>query len=446
MKQVKLLSLLVWLGFALPALAQIPNGYYDSSFGEKKDALKTAMKNIIGDPDVDSYKSLWTHFETTDNKGDDQVWDMYSEGNSKGYTYYYGGDDQCGNYSGEGSCYNREHSFPKSWFSEASPMYSDLFHLYPTDGYVNGMRSNHPFGEVKTATWTSSNGSKRGSSSYPGYSGTVFEPIDKYKGDFARTYFYMATCYEDRISNWNSDMLDGKKYPAFATWAINMLLEWSRKDPVSQKEIDRNNAVYKIQGNRNPYIDYPQLAEYVWGDSIDYAFDPTAVPEIIPVSGVALNFESLILFVGDVETLIATVLPENATNKAVSWASSFSKVATVSNTGVVTALQEGSTTIAVETEDGMETAYCEVVVLKGTGMEDEPEKSIPSVFIAGGELYIKDVVAGSEVRIYSMMGQLVSQSVAESSTYPIGLTSNSLYLVVLYEPDGSTYSFKIILP
>ena len=183
--------------------------------------------------------------------------------------------DQCGTYKNEGDCYNREHSFPKSWFNDASPMYTDLFHLYPTDGKVNGMRSNHPFGENNGEKYKSNGGfSKLGKCTTPGYSGTVFEPDDEYKGDFARSYFYMATCYEDRIATWNSDMLAHNSYPAYAKWALDMLLRWAAEDPVSPKEIARNNAVYKIQKNRNPYIDFPGLEQYVWGSKTGIPFDP----------------------------------------------------------------------------------------------------------------------------------------------------------------------------
>ena len=166
-------------------------------------------------------------------------------------------------------------------------MYTDLFHLYPTDGKVNGQRSNYVYGEVISATWTSTNGSKLGSSDpATGFTGTVFEPIDAYKGDFARTYFYMATCYEDKIASWASyateaqNILDGDAYPAYKSWFVQLLLKWSREDPVSQKEIDRNNAVYAIQGNRNPYIDHPEYAEYVWGGE---------TPSGVQVSNIALN-------------------------------------------------------------------------------------------------------------------------------------------------------------
>jgi endonuclease I len=171
--------------------------------------------------------------------------------------------NQCGNYDGEGDCYNREHSFPKSWFNDASPMYTDLFHIYPTDGWVNNKRGNLPFGETSSPTWTSTNGSMTGPSSTQGYSGVVFEPIDEYKGDFARTYFYMATRYYGEDGEWpGSDMTDGAQPKP---WALDMLLAWHRADAVSTKETDRNNEVYKYQNNRNPFIDDPLFAEKIWG-------------------------------------------------------------------------------------------------------------------------------------------------------------------------------------
>jgi len=244
-------------------LAQIPTGYYDTAEGLSGEDLRLALHNIIDDHNVQSYSSLWTHFQSTDKKPNNKVWDMYSDvpGGTPPYEYTFG-SDQCGNYGGESDCYNREHSWPKSWFNNASPMNSDLFHLYPTDGYVNGMRSNYPFGEVSDATWTSQNGSKRGTMDAYGFSGTVFEPIDAYKGDFARTYFYMSARYYTEDAGWdNNDMVNGAD---LKEWAVDMLLDWHEADPVSEKEIDRNNAVYDIQDNRNPFIDHPEWVDCIW--------------------------------------------------------------------------------------------------------------------------------------------------------------------------------------
>lgn len=250
--------------------AQIPQNYYNNADGYCGASLKTALHQVINSHKALSYDELWQAFETTDRRPDGKVWDIYS---SK--TNYIFGEDQAGNYSQEGDVYNREHSFPKSWFNDDKPMYSDLFHLYPSDGYVNGRRSNYPFGETDKPDYSSYGGfSKLGPSSTPGYSGKVFEPADEFKGDLARTYFYMATCYENLIAGWKSPMLAGNKYPAYTSWTVNMLLKWAEEDPVSQKEIDRNNAVYKLQGNRNPYIDFPGLEQYIWGDKMEIVFDP----------------------------------------------------------------------------------------------------------------------------------------------------------------------------
>ena len=250
------------------AMADEPDGYYEQAYGKSGYALKTALHQIIRDHASLSYDALWEAFRTTDAREDGYVWDMYSDCDFRF------GSNQCGNYKQEGDCYNREHSFPKSWFDDASPMYTDLFHLYPTDGYVNGRRSNNPFGEVDEPTYTSQSGCKLGPSVTPGYSGTVFEPLDEYKGDFARTYFYMATRYEDRIANWGScPICNGTDDQAFDSWVVDLLLQWHEQDPVSEKERDRNDAVYVYQENRNPFIDYPELVEKIWGED-NTPFDP----------------------------------------------------------------------------------------------------------------------------------------------------------------------------
>jgi endonuclease I len=284
--------------------AQIPAGYYDAATGTGY-TLKTQLHNIIDGHTSQTYDALWTHFQTTDvdnyYEADGSPLDMYSENplGSDPYNWTFV-SDQCGNYSGEGSCYNREHSFPKSWFNDGYPMYTDLFHLYLTDGYVNGIRGNYPFGEVGTTDYVSQNGSKRGTCSYPGYSGTVFEPIDEFKGDFARSYFYMATRYEDVISGWpGSDMLNSTSDQVFTDWALNMLLEWHTNDPVSDKEIDRNDAVYGIQGNRNPFIDHPEYVNEIWGGG---TIDPEPSNQATGLSATAGGYSQIDLSWTDAAT------------------------------------------------------------------------------------------------------------------------------------------------
>ncbi|MDD4991385.1 MAG: endonuclease [Paludibacter sp.] len=280
-KNLILLSFLYFLSFSL--FAQIPAGYYTAAEGKVDAALKTQLAAIISAGAVDKgYDGLYTIYQTSDNLPSGKVWDMYSIKADGTASYYFTHNtDKCGSYSSEGNCYNREHTFCDSWLGAASPQRSDAHHILPTDGYVNNRRSSFPHGKVGTATWTSSNGSKLGTADpSTGYSGTVFEPIDEFKGDFARMYFYVATRYESKIAGWvgngsAGEILAGNTYPAYKTWFYTMMVQWADQDPVSQKEITRNNAIYAAQKNRNPYIDHPELVDYIWGAKKGQAWSAT---------------------------------------------------------------------------------------------------------------------------------------------------------------------------
>lgn len=240
--------------------------YYNPAFGKNGTLLKTALHDIIKNHNVGTYADLWTYFQSTDKKGSNVVWDIYSDipGGTPPYVYTYTAD-QCGTYNSEGDCYNREHTWPNTYFGgSVYPMYSDLQHIFPTDGWVNNKRGSLPYGVVNTTSWTSNNGSKTGSSnSYPWSSSDVFEPIDSFKGDLARAFFYMSTRYEGEDAGWsNWEMANGAE---LSSTAIPLLLSWHHNDPVSQKELNRNEAVYLIQNNRNPFIDYPLFADCIWG-------------------------------------------------------------------------------------------------------------------------------------------------------------------------------------
>ncbi|AWG21845.1 endonuclease I [Flavobacterium faecale] len=270
--KLKLLLLLVLLGVL--GHAQIPANYYISSNGTGY-ALKTQLYNIIKNHTVKSYDELYTTYQTSDRdyfyENDGTVLDMYSEKPSAKdpYNYSSGSTQRCGSYSSEGNCYNREHIIPQSSFNSSSPMVSDAHFITPTDGKVNGQRSNYPHGNVATASWTSLNGSKLGTSAESGYTGTVFEPIDEFKGDIARMYFYFATRYETTVSGYSYPMFNGTSNQVFTTTFLNMLLAWNALDPVSPREIARNNAIYAIQNNRNPYIDHPEYVQKVWNPTTD---------------------------------------------------------------------------------------------------------------------------------------------------------------------------------
>lgn len=258
--------------FSLPffVFGQVPQNYYQGTEGLTGAQLKTALHNIIKNHTVLSYNSLYSYFQKVDvdryYENDMTVLDIYSENPNGLDPYNFNYSQTCGSYNSEGDCFNREHSFPASWFNDASPMYSDMHHLFPTDGYVNNRRSNWPFGLVQTAEWVSMNGSKLGTpvSAIADISSKVFEPIDEFKGDLARVIFYMVTCYEDKLSAFNSPILTGNTYPAIKANYLQMLINWHIQDPVSQKEIDRNDTIFKYQGNRNPFVDNPQWVFDIW--------------------------------------------------------------------------------------------------------------------------------------------------------------------------------------
>ena len=286
------------------AWAQGPNHtgtYYQAADGQCGEALKTAFFQIING----EYQGVqFQQIEYTNSKTGNDVWhafyttDVLDDGVTirdrySCITQFVVGEDQQGNNgtnnqeggTSEKHVYSREHSMPKSWFGGGTSVgpSTDMFHLYPVDSYMNSVRNNHPFGENNGEKFTSAGGySKLGVCTYEGYSGTCFEPNDEWKGDFARTYFYMVTCYEESLPTWyteNADSYEGAKatfdgntYPGLSTWQLSMLLKWSRQDPVDSIEIKRNEAVCVIQHNRNPFIDYPGLEEFIWGDSILQAF------------------------------------------------------------------------------------------------------------------------------------------------------------------------------
>nr|WP_294779361.1 endonuclease [uncultured Flavobacterium sp.] len=261
---------LLLLLFNIIGFSQIPSGYYSTATGTGY-TLKTQLYNIIKGHTNNGYAGLYTTYLTSDvdnfYENDGTILDMYSE-NPSGtdpYNYTTATTQRCGSYSVEGDCYNREHIIPQSVFSEQSPMVADAHFITPTDGKVNGIRSNYPHGNVNSATYTSQNGSKLGSSAVSGYSGTVFEPINAFKGDIARMYFYFATRYENTVAGYSYPMFNGSSNQVFTTAFVNMLLAWHAQDPVSAREIARNNAIYGRQNNRNPFIDHPEYVNQIWG-------------------------------------------------------------------------------------------------------------------------------------------------------------------------------------
>ena len=282
--------LIVGLLFSVANIfAQIPTGYYDGTAGLSGSALKTKLSSIISSGhQTKSYDALDDEYPNSDKDSyyekDGTVLDIYSENPTETDPYVYQfGVKKCGNYKIEGDCYNKEHIFPQGYFNKASPMVSDIHHIVPTDGKVNGMRSNFPFGNVgSSVSYTSKNGSKLGTSNSVNYSGKVFEPINEFKGDVARMIFYFATRYEAKLKDFDAnDILTNTSFPGIQSWELEVLKQWHTQDPVSQREIDRNNAAYTYQRNRNPFIDHPEYVDLIWGTTTPDTEAPSTPTNLI---------------------------------------------------------------------------------------------------------------------------------------------------------------------
>ena len=266
-------SLCTWSN-VIVGQAAVPEGYYASVDGKKNaDAILNALNTIIDDHTVIAYSGLEPYYAQTDFYND-TLWDMYST-----CTFYM----SHANVPQSAVCdgWNKEHVCCQSWLG-SGPMVSDLFNVYPTDARVNNLRSNYPYGVVGTNNGFSKDPQhhalgKLGTSTTSGI-GTCYEPDDQYKGDFARTFFYMVARYRNNILNSGNGAKMFTANPTnFTAYSLSFLLDWHRQDPVSQKEIDRNQAVYGIQHNRNPFIDYPELVEYIWGNRVGQTVDLTGM-------------------------------------------------------------------------------------------------------------------------------------------------------------------------
>ena len=423
--------------------------YYQNADGKKGSELKTAMSGIIFNRTEQSYDNLWTAFMTTDVRSDGKIWDMYS--NTTNYTPVTSGSS----YSQEGDCYNREHSFPQSWFGSNIPMYTDLHHIYPTDGFVNGKRANYPFGETSSPTYTSNNDfSKLGTCSYPGYTGVVFEPADEYKGDFARTYFYMVTCYEEKLHDWYNDygstevtaVIDGSTYPALTDWQLSMLMKWSKNDPVSEKETNRNDAVYAIQSNRNPFIDYPGLEEYVWGSLTSSAFSYDNYLQPVYMSFSPSEATATIGEDFTEPTLIIT--PSGLT---VSYSSSNDAVATVNaTTGDVTLVADGTTTITAtfagnDSYNVGSASYTLTVSAASTSVTGRYELVTDASTLKANDKILIAYVSGNNKYVLSTTQNNNNRAATTDVTLNTDgtLTPGDTAQVITLEKDGSNYLFNV---
>ena len=362
---------------------------------------------------------------------------MYSE-NPTGidpYTYSTSvSSDKCGSYSVEGDCYNREHIIPQSVFSEASPTRNDAHFITPTDGKVNGLRSAFPHGIVASASKTTLNGSKLGSSGVSGYSGTVFEPIDEFKGDIARMYFYFATRYENTVAGYSYDMFNGTSNQVFTPAFLSMLLTWHAQDPVNAREIARNDAIYAQQNNRNPYIDHPEYVQAVWNPVAD-TVAPTAATNLT-VTGTTSNTVSL------------------------SWTAATDNVAVTSYdiymNGVLKTSVSSSNLTATITGLAASTIYSFYVVAKDAAVNSSPASNTANGTTTIAIPDIQNPTAPTNLAVTGSSSSTVSLSWT-ASTDNIGVTNYDVYVNSVFKSavsgttalvngltPSTTYTFYVV--
>ena len=408
--------------------------------------LKTILKNGQKYYSYENGTSIWQMYEITDRDWDKSpasstTYGTYNSSTNKITGYSYGTSSSSSknnpyihalyinrdvnnqttawdNHNQDQWGINREHVWPKAEgfdSSGAGGARGDPMHLMAGNGYANNIHSNFYYGYVKTSSsytdcgtkYSNQSGNLRGTSKTLN-SGTVFEPQDCDKGDIARAIFYMVARYNylsgsdsdgidtnnpnltltQNISDWSSSGYTSSTSTQGKLGVLTDLLAWHKADPVDEYEIHRNNLLYtNFTNNRNPFIDFPEWADYIWGTVSysgstynSYSSTPTgyAAPNsdtingynsggtTVSVTGVSLNKNSTSITVGGAETLEATVAPSNATNQGVSWSSSNTSIATVSN-GTVRGVAEGSATITVTTSDGGFTATCSVTVTASGG-------------------------------------------------------------------------------
>ncbi|WP_090078900.1 endonuclease [Halpernia frigidisoli] len=308
------------------SFAQIPPGYYDATAGLDGYKLKSVLYNIISNKTISwNYDSdLPQLYGVTDldkyYEKDNSYLDIYAE-NPTGpdKIEFFPSDNQAFSHpivgagaAGEGSALNREHIVPQFTFNSAYPMYSDLHFVVPADAKINQLRNFYPYGISKTTSanlfYTFSNTSKIGNRENPGsdYKGRVYEPIAEFRGDIARMILYFAVRYESKLSSFvalkyystvtqdattDVGFLDGTMEHAFDPWFLQQLLQWNQDDPVSQREIDRNNEIYGIQKNRNPFIDHPEWVNLIWNQTLSTVAPQS--PTVLTASKVSAYFVNL---------------------------------------------------------------------------------------------------------------------------------------------------------
>lgn len=450
MQKQRCFSFSLLLFFVVSLYAAYDETYYAKATGTKGAALKTALYGIIGNPDVDGYSSLWKHYYETDRTSNNQVIDRYS--NEK--RYFSVSAPSTDAVSGM----NKEHGIPQSWWGGGTTgIGSDLQHVMPSDTEANSRKSNYGMGVVTSQSWT--NGSIKVGKGTAGNNGTVnmWEPADEWKGDFARAYFYIVTAYEEKslVQKEGANTMQANTYPKLQPWAYELYMKWSEEDPVSDLERIRNDVVDSIQGNRNPFVDYPGLEQYIWGDYKNVAFDAASYESPYGEGGTLVN-PTASFAVGSISLTVGSTYIQTVTTNSdgtVTYESGNTNVATVnSSTGEVTAKAVGSTTITAtiassETYRPALVSYTVVVTKSGedpmpiTGNSYVRLSTVPSdwsglyLIVYEGEGVAFDGALDSYDKTYNTIAVEIEDGV-------IAVTSATEAAEFIIAPSGSGYSIQ----
>ena len=412
----------------------------------------------------DSVNNVITNYQygnNDDGKNNPYLHALYTNRKSDDGTKAWGDHTQTGTYG-----INREHIWPKSHGFDTEPSSGDNggargdpMHLWPGNGKANNIHSNYFYGYVDknqsytdlgSKYWSSISGNYLGQSKTLG-SGTVFEPQDSDKGDIARAVFYMVArynCYggndSDGINGNNpalvlaNDLSENSRTGTSASYTdtyslgiLQDLLEWNRLDKPDAWEIHRNNLLYRnFTNNRNPFIDFPEWADYIWGDKAGSNYvnpqkDTLNDWRSDVVGTITLNKNKLALKTGSSETLTATV----SDGSSVTWSSSDTSVASVNQSGKVTANSKGSATITASAtiDDTLITATCAVTVT-------DPDATVSSVSVSP---------SSTSLDVYSNKTVTLTATVNGSYNPPQSVTwSTSNNTLATVDTDGVVTALK----
>ncbi len=355
--------------------AEYQNDYYSSVTALNGNALLGQLHDLT----VSTHK-YYSTYDDCHYKG--SITDP-GQGNNTVLEFYTHIDISYSQWANSGG-WNREHVWPKSlsnglWKTVGSSARgggSDLHHIRPAETDLNSRRGNKLYGEVSNGSPQYTSGSVKALGGYA--DGSVFEPLDNVKGDVARIIMYVYTHYN------KASAVNGTVESAYTSGnlpitniisaggtdrAWDLLLRWNKMDPVDDIERNRNEAVYEIQGNRNPFIDNESYADAIWGGG---------TVEKEELTGLSVTPNSLSLETGAKQTLTVRAIPSNA-NASVTWASSNTEVATINN-GIVTAVGEGSAVItATSVENPSITATVQITVTSKSTNPNPPVNPDPPI-------------------------------------------------------------------